>query len=122
MTTLADIGSHTRTHPILTTCSDEEGLVAGFCLDFCCPDGDYAGGELRLVEQAGYRSARTVEVGWNHARARPFRLRITGVTDDASVSLLASQPSGIIMRLGDLAAGRWGRRSPGDPPGHGLML
>ena len=44
-------------------------------------------------------------MGWNDRNTDPFRLRITGVTDDASVNLLAAQLSRITGYLRYLSRG-----------------
>jgi peptidoglycan/xylan/chitin deacetylase (PgdA/CDA1 family) len=113
-----DFESHTCFHPSLVTCSDEEceaelreskrdleKLLGRECRHFSYPNGDYSEREVRLARAVGYLSTRTVDVGWNDVRTDPFRLRITGVTDDASIHLLAAQLSGITMYLRYLKAG-----------------
>jgi peptidoglycan/xylan/chitin deacetylase (PgdA/CDA1 family) len=113
-----DFGSHTCFHPILTTCSDEEcerelrdskrdleALVGRECRHFSYPNGDYSERELRMAREAGYLSARTVDVGWNDVDTDPYRLRIIGVSDDASLNVLAVQLSGFTMFLRYLCAG-----------------
>ena len=122
-----DFGSHTCFHPSLVTCSDEEcefelreskrdleKLLGSECRHFAYPNGDYSEREIRLAREAGYLSARTIDVGWNGAHTDPYRLRVTGVTDDASIHLLAAQLSGITMYLRYLWAGSpSGRHRPG---------
>ena len=119
----AEIASHTCFHPILTTCSDPEcaweieqskrDLESRFdreCRNFSYPNGDYTEREIELVRAAGYRSARTVDVGWNSVRSDPFRLRVMGVTDDASVNILAAQTTGLTVYLRQLVAGSFSGR------------
>jgi len=113
-------GAHTRFHPILTMCTDteceaeirgsREDLEARFdtpCHHFSYPNGDYGDREVDFVRRAGFRSARTTDVGWNGPRTDPYRLRLTGVTDDASITMLAVQLSGIAAYLRCLARGNW---------------
>jgi peptidoglycan/xylan/chitin deacetylase (PgdA/CDA1 family) len=108
MCDVASIESHTRFHPPLTTCDDEEsdleirlsrgeieGLTGRPCLHLCYPHGDYGEREVELARKAGYRSARTIDVGWNGPGTDPYRLRILGTVDDASVARLAAELSGI---------------------------
>ena len=115
----ADLESHTRFHPILTTCSDElceeeislsldevEQLVGVACRHFSFPNGAWSERELALTRKAGYRSARSTDLGWNGRRTDPYRLRVTGVTDDASVSVIAVQLSGLIAYFKNLREGR----------------
>jgi peptidoglycan/xylan/chitin deacetylase (PgdA/CDA1 family) len=118
-----DFGSHSCFHANLTTCSEEEcerelrdskqdleRMLGRECRHFSYPNGDYSEREIELAREAGYLSARTVDVGWNGPGADPYRLRVTGVTDDASIPMLAAQLSGITMYLRYLRAGSlWGR-------------
>jgi peptidoglycan/xylan/chitin deacetylase (PgdA/CDA1 family) len=119
-----EFGSHSRFHPVLTMCELEEcadeivrsrtevqALIGRPCEHFAYPNGDYTEREIELVRSAGYRSARTIDAGWNGPRADPFRLKVTGVSDDASIYRLAAQVCGVMaylryLRLGSLS-GRW---------------
>jgi peptidoglycan/xylan/chitin deacetylase (PgdA/CDA1 family) len=111
-----EFGAHTRFHPVLTTCSPDErrseivdckpeieALTSRSCRHFSYPNGDYDAEDIALAKQAGFRSARTIEWGWNTADTDPFRLRILGVPDDASVDRLAADLSGITGWLGQVA-------------------
>ncbi len=113
-----DFGAHTRFHPILTMCTDadceieirgsREDLEARFgrpCRHFSYPNGDYTEREVEMARRAGFRSARTTDVGWNGPHTDPYRLRLTGVTDDASINLLVVQLSGIIAYVRSVLAG-----------------
>jgi peptidoglycan/xylan/chitin deacetylase (PgdA/CDA1 family) len=104
MRTWADLQSHTRFHPILTTCDDREceeeisesryeveRLSQEPCRHFCYPNGSFGEREIELVRKAGYRSARCTDFGWNGVEANPYRLRVAGASDDASVNILAVQ-------------------------------
>jgi peptidoglycan/xylan/chitin deacetylase (PgdA/CDA1 family) len=99
-----DFGSHTRFHPILPNCGDAEcerelalsrselaAITGGDVRHFAYPNGRYGEREVRLLRRLGYRSGRTIELGWNDRDADPYRLRILGVPDDASVDLLATR-------------------------------
>ncbi len=123
-----DFGSHTCTHPILTACNDEdcrreirdsrtdlERLLGREVRHFSYPNGDYTAREIRLAMEAGYASARTIDVGRNAAGCDPFSLRITGVTDNASINVLAAQLSGIVAYTRYLLAGDWRGRHPTTP-------
>lgn len=103
-----DFEAHTRFHPILPACSTERcreelALARSEILDitgrevfhFAYPNGRYGEREIALLEETGYRSARTIEIGWNDRGTDPYRLKMIGVPDDASVDLLASQLAGI---------------------------
>lgn len=73
---LVSIGSHSVTHPNLTTCSDEELAYElteskhrleekigrnKFCPVFCYPGGAYDKRVKKFVENAGYSSALTIQ-------------------------------------------------------------
>jgi peptidoglycan/xylan/chitin deacetylase (PgdA/CDA1 family) len=103
-----DFQAHTRFHPILTACSDEEcrreielsrqevaDLTGRDVRHFAYPNGRFGEREVELLRAAGYRSARTVELGWNDRDTDPYRLRMIGVPDDASIDQLATQLAGI---------------------------
>jgi peptidoglycan/xylan/chitin deacetylase (PgdA/CDA1 family) len=118
-----DFGAHTRFHPILTQCGDDEAwdeiagskreleaLLGRPCRHFSYPNGDYGDREALLAARAGFDSARTTDVGAVARGSDPFRLRVFGVTDDASVDVLAAQLSGVPYYLRNLARGRLGGR------------
>jgi len=103
-----DFAAHTRFHPILPACSDEEAareisasrseielLTGEPCLDFSYPNGDYGERELELVKEVGFRSARTVDIGWNTASTDRFLLKVLGTEDDSSTNRLAGDLSGV---------------------------
>lgn len=104
----ADLGAHTRFHPILTRCDPQEckeeivasrteleGAVGMPFLDFAYPNGDYSDREVEIVKAAGFRSARTCDPGWNSRDADRFRLKAFVIDDNASVDKLAIQLTGI---------------------------
>ena len=105
-----DFGSHTRFHPILTCCSNNEkrdeiitskknieNITKRECNNFCYPNGDYDNKTIELVELAGYQSARSLDVGWNGKNANLYKLKTTWIADDASINLLVTQLLGITM-------------------------
>ena len=109
---VADIQSHTRFHPILTQCDDEEcweeiaeskreveQLTGLACEHFSYPNGNYDARTIHLVKEAGYRSARTCDLGWNDQGTSPFQLKIIPVDDYASLSYLDAQLTGITTFL-----------------------
>jgi len=121
-----DFAAHSRFHPILTACSDHEcaneieqsrveveALVDQSCPDFSYPNGDYGSRELALVQGAHYRSARTVDLGWNDATTDPFALKILGTSDTASVNRLAADLTGVSGYLARLKVGSFrGKHRP----------
>lgn len=115
---LVEFGAHSRFHPVLTTCSDAEceveiaegkaeieALIGDECRHFAYPNGDYGEREINLAKKAGYRSARTLDVGWNDRNTDPFRLKMLGTIDKASVTRLAADLSGIPGYLSRLREG-----------------
>lgn len=104
----ATFGAHTRSHPILPMCTDEdaeleitaskaeiEALTGEPCLHFSFPNGDYGPRELALVRRAGYLSARTIEPGWVEPATDPYRLTIVPMPDTATASRAVSQVAAV---------------------------
>jgi peptidoglycan/xylan/chitin deacetylase (PgdA/CDA1 family) len=126
MTDSIDFGSHTATHPILpryngavaerevqTSKGDLEVLLGRPCDHFAFPNGDYGDRELELVRNAGYRSSRTTDVGWNGPGTDPYRLRVlTRDADHMSVPLLALHLAGIAVVKESLQRARARLRRP----------
>jgi len=119
---LVSIGSHTRFHPILTTCSDElsreeitqsrreiEDVTGRSCAHFCPPNGSYSERELAFVRDSGYLSARTTDPGWVRPTTDPYQLPVLGIDDTASVTRLAAAMAGAGF-AGLLARSAIGRR------------
>lgn len=110
MNRYVDFESHSVSHPVLTTCSDEEcereitaskheveALTGRECKHFSYPNGDYGAREIELLKKAGYHSARTVDVGWNGPQTDPLRLKLlTSECDGLSVDYFAAQMAGIL--------------------------
>ncbi len=126
-----DFQSHGRFHPILPRCDDDEcereitqsrqeiaELLSRDCLHFAFPNGDYGEREIAILKSAGYRTARTLDVGWNDAHSDPFRLKAVAVSDDASPAWFAVQTSLIPAFFRRRLKGRlFGSAPPHRPPG-----
>jgi peptidoglycan/xylan/chitin deacetylase (PgdA/CDA1 family) len=123
--TVADIQSHTRSHPILTHCDDDtssaeitgskseiEAFTGKPCVDFAYPNGNYGAREIAVLKEAGFRSARTCDLGWNSKLTDPFKLRGIPIADDASVPWLAVQVTGLSTFLKYALGGGWRGRMP----------
>jgi poly-beta-1,6-N-acetyl-D-glucosamine N-deacetylase len=108
MKTYVSFQSHTCFHPILTTTTDEvaeseiresktdlQRMLDTSVEHFAFPNGDYSEREIELLKKHGYRSGRTTDVGWNDHKSDPFRLKITGVSDQSDVIMLKAEVSGI---------------------------
>jgi peptidoglycan/xylan/chitin deacetylase (PgdA/CDA1 family) len=102
---LVEIGSHSVTHPILSSITDEESwseLTASRTqieeglgrkiTSFCFPNGkagDYRPSQVRQVKDAGYECAVVTRSGMVGQRANPYelpRIGISGETDALSFS------------------------------------
>ena len=100
---LVQIGSHTVTHPILATLTDEESwheltvsraqieeALGRRVESFCFPNGkpgDYRVSQLRQVRDAGYAGAVAAEFGMVTNGSDPYelpRIGISGHSDDLS--------------------------------------
>jgi len=120
-----DFQSHSQSHPILINCSDEEcreeieGSKAQLERDlnksvehFCYPNGDYSAREVNFVKNAGYTSARSVDIGWNSVNSDPYRLKAMYVDDDATINVLKVQAAGILGYIRHLRKGRFDGTHP----------
>jgi peptidoglycan/xylan/chitin deacetylase (PgdA/CDA1 family) len=125
MRPFVDFQAHSRFHPILTRCDDGEcadeiadckrevaALKKGECAHFSYPNGNYGPREIEFVRAAGFKSARTCDIGWNDARTDPFRLRTIIIADDASLSWFTAQLTGIPLFFRYLRKGGWAGRFP----------
>lgn len=106
-----DFQSHTVFHPILVACSDEEcwrevseskraleDLLGDPVDHFAYPNGDYGEREVAYMQQAGYRSARTVEAGWNGPETNLYALKSMVVSDNSSLEQMITQLHGLNLR------------------------
>jgi peptidoglycan/xylan/chitin deacetylase (PgdA/CDA1 family) len=103
-----DFQSHTLLHPILTTCTDEEcwleiagakrvleNLLEESIVHFAYPNGDYSEREIAYLQKAGYRSARTIDMGWNGPNTNIYALKSMTISDDATLDEMIAQLCGI---------------------------
>lgn len=108
MLAYVDFGAHTKYHPILTNCPKDkcfdeiadskrylEELIGEQIDDFAYPNGYYSSREIRFVKDSGYRSARTLDVGWIDMNSDPYRLKVMEIQDNASLNILCTQISGL---------------------------
>lgn len=106
--TKVDFQSHTVFHPILPRCvsaradaeitKSKEDLQVGLAAEvyaFAYPNGEYSERELRLVENAGYRCALTLDPGFNSEKTPLFRLRRICLPDYADRHELLVKTSGL---------------------------
>jgi peptidoglycan/xylan/chitin deacetylase (PgdA/CDA1 family) len=103
-----DFQAHTRFHPILPMCEDDESreeivrsreeveaIVGRPCRHISYPNGDYTEREKRYAREAGYASARSIDLGWNGPKTDRYALKVLGTSDDASVTRLAGELAGM---------------------------
>ena len=108
MASFVDFQSHSRFHPILPKCSEEElkaeiweskkkleEILGWEIFHFSYPNGDFNQIAIDQLKSAGYRSARTCDIGWNDVNSDPYRLKAMGISDDASLNQFVSQLYGI---------------------------
>ncbi len=117
MLPFVDFGSHGRFHqpiPFLTDAEmrqelqlskkEIEELTGRSCRHFAFPTGFHDERSRDAVAAAGYSSARSTDAGYNRRPTDLYWLRVTGASDDASVSKLALQVTGVLRYLKRLVA------------------
>jgi peptidoglycan/xylan/chitin deacetylase (PgdA/CDA1 family) len=109
------IGAHTRSHPILSLCGEEEARleiqenknslekalgmpVWAFAYPFGNPS-TMGERELRLAREAGFACAFLNVEHWGTGRPDPFALPRTHVTSDTTLPEFAAHLSGLHVRL-----------------------
>lgn len=105
---LVDFQAHSLTHPILPSCPDAkaEHEIAGCRRElsrrygwdvyaFAYPNGDHSEREKRLVREAGYACAVTIEPGYNTTATDPFGLKRICVDDADGVDEVVVKVSGL---------------------------
>jgi peptidoglycan/xylan/chitin deacetylase (PgdA/CDA1 family) len=121
-----DFQAHTRFHPVLTRCNDAEcadeiveskheieALLSNPCEHFAYPNGNYGDREVDIVKAAGFKSARTCDIGWSDQKSDPYRLPTIIIDDAASTTRFAAQLTGIPLFLRYLKeGGSWNGRFP----------
>ena len=103
-----DFQSHSRFHPVLTTCEDKEcleeikgskealeNLLNKKIEHFAYPNGDYGSREIEFLKKCGCKSGRTLDIGWNGINSNPFKLKAMGIEDDVSINILCGQIIGL---------------------------
>ncbi len=108
MASEVDFQSHTRTHPILTSCDDGEANmeIAGskrelkdrFTIDafaLAYPDGYYGEREVGMLRASGYDCGLTLDPGYVKRGDDPYRLRRICLSDDGGTAELLVKSSGL---------------------------
>lgn len=123
---LVEIGSHTVTHPILATLTDEEAWwelmtsrsqiqegIGRAVECFCFPNGkpeDYRPGQIRQVRQAGYTCAVVTNFGMTGSEADPYELPRIGIGGRSDFLSFAKYVDGVEQyqdKLSALLRARW---------------
>ncbi len=100
--------SHTRFHPILPSCTDEEAHdeIWGGKLEleeklgnkvdyFAYPNGDYSLRDEKIVRLAGFRAALTVDFGFNDLQSNRWRLKRIPIHDSLDVNEIVVKATGL---------------------------
>jgi peptidoglycan/xylan/chitin deacetylase (PgdA/CDA1 family) len=108
LSSIAEIQSHTVTHPILTTCTlhhvtaellesklDLEDRLGYSVYALAYPNGDYSRRVISLVARAGYKCALTVGGRVNSKRTPVFEIQRIAIDDDDGVDELIVKASGM---------------------------
>jgi len=120
-----DFQSHSKFHPVLTTCEDKECLneikESKEALEkllnkqfehFAYPNGDYSYREIEFLKKCGYKSARTLDIGWNDVNSNPFKLKAMGIEDDVCINILCGQIIGLFGYIKYLQHGSFKGKHP----------
>ena len=94
---LVSFGSHTASHPLLTTLTEDEAwqeltksreallarrvVDAGF-ISFTYPNGNFSERLSAMVREAGYHLALTTQYGWHEPGTNPYTLKRIAIHQD----------------------------------------
>ncbi|MCW0481664.1 polysaccharide deacetylase family protein [Gaoshiqia sediminis] len=108
MKDFVDFGLHTRYHPVLTQCTMEEKRdeimagkleleeILGRRIEaFAYPNGDYDEECIHMLRECGLKIARTTDAGWNDINSNSYKLKVTGASDNGSITKLVAELTGI---------------------------
>jgi hypothetical protein len=112
-------------HPILTNCTDKEceneiGMskrrleetLKKSIDSLGYPNGNYSNREIEILKRNKYRSARTLDVGWNNIKTDPYLLKSMCLQDNASINVLCGQVIGLFGYLRYLGKGSFFGKLP----------
>lgn len=118
MKEMVDFSLHTCYHPVLNQCSKEEirneiemcktkieHMLGRPITTFSYPNGDYNEYCIQVLKDCGVKIARTTDAGWNDHTSDPYKLKVTGVSDDGSLNKLIAELTGIPMYFQHLFQG-----------------
>jgi len=102
------VGSHTMFHPLLPKCTREtavyelaeskrllEQLSGGTIRHFAYPGGKWNDMVKKRCQNAGYVTARTIDIGWVTPKTDSFALPNFGISDNAGLNKAIVQSSGL---------------------------
>lgn len=109
---VVDFGCHSRYHPFLPKCTraekrseiavgkqDLERMLEQPIEFFAYPNGDYDEESIELLKEFGFNTARTIDAGWTGRKSDPYKLKVTGVSDDGTLNKLASELTGFPLYM-----------------------
>lgn len=118
MKPFVDFQSHSKFHPILTSCSSIESyreieeskkyletMLQNTVDHFSYPSGRYTDREKHCLVMSGYRSGRTCDVGWNDIYSDPYQLKSIPIDDQAPTNLLSAHVCGLFAYFRYLCKG-----------------
>jgi peptidoglycan/xylan/chitin deacetylase (PgdA/CDA1 family) len=119
---LMEIGSHTLSHPILSSVTDEESWeeltrsraqieegIGRSVRSFCYPNGmpdDFRPSQVRQVAEAGYACSVVAQFGMVRSGSDPYRMPRIGMTRKTSVEQIAKYLDGFAYYQQLLRSGR----------------
>jgi len=108
MSEFVNMQAHTKFHPCLPMCEDEEAKEEifgskqmleseyGFIINtIAYPNGDYSDRDVKLTKEAGYSCAVTVDGGFNTIDSDLFRLKRLSTNDSGNLDELIVKSSGV---------------------------
>jgi peptidoglycan/xylan/chitin deacetylase (PgdA/CDA1 family) len=108
MSEFVNFQSHTKYHPILPMCDDEEAKKElneskselekkfNLCINtLSYPNGDYCDRDITFAKEAGYFCGITVDFGFNSLKSDIFKLKRISVNDSINLDELIVKSSGV---------------------------
>ena len=105
---LVDFQSHTVSHPVLPTCSDEKATeeielsrhrlaeqLSRNVNALAYPNGSYTVREMQMARQAGYECGLTMDPGFNRLTTPTYALKRVALPDDCGVNELIVRSCGL---------------------------
>ena len=103
-----DFQSHTRSHPVLTRCTDSEVvdeisgsrsvLMEKYGLDIYAlayPNGSFGEREMKMLKEQGYACGLGLNYGHNNVHTNPYALSRIPLNDNAGINEIVVKSAGI---------------------------